>query len=106
MAKAVKKAKPKEEFRDYGAEFNRAVGDNIRGVMRKLEKAGLSVRKPPHLTTLFIRRPLSITWDEFKDIIRSVLQPRIGGVFLTSSTGRMFVCSNKGNRPGRFERWA
>ncbi|KTS34235.1 hypothetical protein NS228_05205 [Methylobacterium indicum] len=97
--------KSKETYRDYGAEFNRALGDNIRGVMRRLEKAGLIVTKLPHLTTLLIRRPMSMSWADFTSAIRSELQPRIGGVFLTSSTGRMFVCSNKGNRPGRFVRY-
>ncbi|BAQ48065.1 hypothetical protein Maq22A_c25955 [Methylobacterium aquaticum] len=96
----------KEDYIYYGAEFNRSLGDNIRGVMRKLEKAGLDVSKPPHLTTLIIRRPLSMSWADFKAIIRSMIQPRIGSVFLTSSTGRMFVCSNRGNRPGRFVRYA
>jgi len=105
MPKAIGKPKTKKTHREYGAEFNRVVGDNIRVAIRKLEKAGLKVRRPPHLTTLFIGRPLSMSWQDFKDILRSILQPRIGGVKLSSSTGRMFICSNRGNQPGRFVRW-
>ena len=48
-----------------------------------------------------------MSWDEFKAVIRAVLQPRIGSVVLSSCrTGRVFLCSNRGNQPGVFQRLA
>ncbi|CAO4145475.1 hypothetical protein LPLAFNJD_LOCUS1950 [Methylorubrum aminovorans] len=93
------------EYKEYTAEFNRAVGDHIAVWMRKLKRSGLEVSKVPHLTAVLIERPASMTWKRFKQILRSVLQPRRGSVLLFShTTGRSFYCSNKGNMPGRFQR--
>ena len=91
----------------YLAETNRALRDNIRWVVAYLERHGITVTRIRHLTTILLERPPSMSWDEFKTIIRSVLQPRIGSVVLSSCrTGRVFLCSNRGNQPGVFQRLA
>jgi hypothetical protein len=89
----------------YVAEFNRAVGDNIRTCKRRLETQGLNVDIVPHKTTLRIERPANMSWPAFKQVLRSVIQPLRGAVLLFSrSTGNVFVCSNAGNQPGQFQR--
>jgi hypothetical protein len=93
------------ETKVYVAEFNRTVGDNIRTCQRRLERQGLNVDSVPHKTTLRIERPADMSWHDFKQILRSVIQPLRGAVLLFSrSTGNVFVCSNAGNQPGRFQR--
>ena len=92
-------------MRRYFAEFNRVVGDNIRGAARSLRRLGLNVMILPRKTSLMIERPRSMSWDEFKAAIRAVLHPRRGSVMISSEfTGRTFICQNSGNRPGLFKR--
>src|SRR5207302_8377437 len=89
----------------YVAEFNRTVGDNSRRCARSLERQGLSVDVVPHKTTLRIARPANMHWVTFLNALRSVIQPIRGAVLLFSkSTGNVFVRSNAGNMPGRFQR--
>jgi hypothetical protein len=86
-------------------EFNRVVGDSIRNAMRVLQSWGLDVQLLPHKTALRIERPDDMSWGDFKRAIRAVLQPHRGSVMISSeSTGRTYVCSNRGNQPGSFER--
>jgi uncharacterized protein YqgV (UPF0045/DUF77 family) len=92
-------------MRTYFGEFNRAVGDNIRRAMSVLRSWGLDVQLMPHKTALRIERPEDMSWADFKRAIRAVLQPRRGSVMISSeSTGRTYVCSNRGNQPGSFQR--
>lgn len=87
----------------YTSEWNRVVGDNVRLAASMLRKTGIEVDILPHKTALSLQRPWSMSWREFKAAIRSVLQPRRGSVLLFSeATGKTFVCSNRGNNPGRF----
>ena len=80
------------------------VGDNIRAVARRLTRAGLPAHTVAHKTTLVIERPAGMTWARFKALIRSILQPKRGSVILFSeTTGRTFLCSNRGNQPGVFQ---
>lgn len=96
----------KRRPRIYLAELNRA-RRNIRWVADFLERYGITITRIRHLTALLLERPPTMTWDEFKDLVRSVLQPRIGSIVLSScATGRVFLCSNRGNQPGRFQRIA
>lgn len=88
----------------YVAEFNRPRGDSIAACAGNLTQRGPSVTRLPHLTTILIERPSDLAWSDFKAAVRSSLQPRRGSVVVAScSTGRVFVCSNRGNRPGRFQ---
>ncbi len=99
--------KPKDKPRLYLAETNRALRDNISWVVDYLERHGITVMRIRHLTALLLERPPSMSWTEFKVVIRAVLQPRIGSVVLSSCrTGRVFLCSNRGNQPGVFQRLA
>ncbi len=101
------KEKAKRRPRLYLAETNRALHDNIRWVVDYLEQHGIIVTRIQHLTTLLLERPPTMTWANFKVVIRSVLQPRIGSIVLSSCrTGRVFLCSNRGNQPGVFQRLA
>lgn len=89
----------------YFGEFNRVIRDNIRVAARLLRRLGLEVRVLPHKTSLLIERPRGMPWSQFTRAVRSVLQPRRGSVMLSSeATGNTFICSNRGNRPGRFVR--
>ncbi len=91
--------------RRYISEWNRTIGDNIRVAARRLRGWGLNVSVLSHKTSLVIERPHGMAWSDFKTAIRSALQPRYGSVLIFSeSTGKSFVCSNRGNRPGRFQR--
>lgn len=84
----------------YFVEFNRAYADTRR-VARRLERRGFSVEIIPHKTTLRIERPPDMTWEQFRNAIRSVLDPRLGAVIVFSTTtGNVFLCSNRGNMPG------
>jgi hypothetical protein len=92
-------------MRCYFCEFNRVIGDNIRNAARMLRRVGLQVQVIPHKTSLRIERPDEMSWTDFTDAIRAVLQPRRGSVMLSSeATGRTFICNNAGNQPGRFRR--
>jgi hypothetical protein len=92
--------------RNYVGEFNRCIGDNIRRCARQLRRLGLDAEPIPHKTALRIGRPEHITWPQFKDAIRSVIQPGRGSVLLFSQhTGNAFVCSNSGNQPGVFQKF-
>lgn len=91
----------------YIAETNRAKHDSIRLAVSILERRGIRVTRIAHLTSVLLERPSEMTWSEFKDVIRTVPQPRIGSVLLTScKTGRAFLCDNRGNQPGVFQRIA
>ena len=91
--------------RSYILETNRAVGDNIRVVARRLIKAGVDVTILPHKTSMAIIRPAWMTWSEFTTLLRSMIQS-IGSLMLFSqSTGNVFICSNRGNRPGEFVKY-
>ncbi|WP_314963950.1 hypothetical protein [Bradyrhizobium cosmicum] len=92
-------------MRTYFGEFNRVIDDNIRRAMRVLQSWGLNVQLLPHKTALRIERPEDMSWADFKRAIRGVLQPRRGSVMISSETsGRTYVCSNRGNQPGAFQR--
>jgi hypothetical protein len=92
-------------MRTYFGEFNRVVGDNIRRAMSVLRSWGLDVQLLPHKTALRMERPDDMTWTDFKRAIRAALQPRRGSAMISSeSTGRTYVCSNRGNQPGSFQR--
>jgi hypothetical protein len=105
--KTKERANHRQKPRLYSAETNRAMRDSIRWVVSFLERHGIKVTRIAHLTSVLLERPPEMTWAEFKDIIRSVPQPRIGSVLLTScTTGRIFLCSNRGNQPGVFQRLA
>ena len=92
-------------MRTYFGEFNRVVGDSIRNAMKILQSWGLDVQLLPHKTALRIERPKDMSWADFKRAIRAVPQPRRGSVMISSeSSGRTYVCSNRGNQPGSFQR--
>lgn len=88
----------------YLAEFNRCLGDNIARVIRWLQRRDYEVERVPQLTALKIRRPKGVTFEEFQDDLRRLLQPRRGSLVLASSSGRSWSCSMRGNRPGDFVR--
>jgi len=99
--------KVKQRRRIYAAETNRAMRDSTRWVKEFLERHGIKVTIIAHRTSVLLERPGTMSWPEFKDLIRLILQPRIGSVLLTScTTGRVFLCSNRGNQPGVFQRLA
>jgi hypothetical protein len=101
------RTRKKGKTRKYLAETNRVLRDNIRWVVDFLERNGIRVTRLAHLTALLLERPSSMSWSEFTAVIRSVLQPWIGSVVISSCwTGRIFLCSNRGNRPGKFQRLA
>ena len=92
-------------YRRYVGEFNRARGDSIRIAARRLSRLGLYVEVLSHKTSLLIDRPMSMSWDDFKRALRSVLDPYRGSLLLFSqATGNTFICSNRGNQPGVFQR--
>lgn len=89
----------------YFAEFNRPRGDSIRVTQRGLCRSGLRASRIAHKTSLIIERPEDMSWQCFKRAIRAELQPRRGSVVIFSErTRNIFLCSNRGNRPGRFQR--
>ena len=89
----------------YFAEFNRPRGDSIRITQRGLRRSGLQTSRIAHKTALMIERPAGMSWQSFKNAIRAELQPRRGSVILFSErTSNTFLCSNRGNQPGRFQR--
>lgn len=90
--------------KQYVTEFNRCVGDRTSTVIGRLEQLGYEVDRLPHLTTLRIRRPFGRTFSDFKNDLRRCVQPQRGSILLSSSTGRSWVCSMRGNRPGTFVR--
>ncbi len=93
--------------RRYVGEFNRAWGDNIRVAARRLMRRGLDVEVLPHKTSLVIDRPSEMNWEEFKDALRAALDPDKGSLLLFSkTTGYIFICSNRGNQRGTFQRVA
>lgn len=92
-------------MRRYFAEFNRVIGDNIRIAARSLNRMGLNASLLPHKTSLVIERPKSMPWAQFRGTILAVLQARRGSVILTSEySGKAWICQNRGNRPGQFQR--
>lgn len=90
--------------RYYVVEFNRAYGDNIRVAARRLERRGLDVEILSHKTSLVVIRPSWMSWSVFQDAIRAALDPTRGSALVMSqSTGKAFICSNRGNQPGVFQ---
>lgn len=89
----------------YVGEFNRCRGDNIRRCARRLNRQGLPTSVIQHKTSLRIVRPADMSWLDFTRAVRGELNPHIGAILIHSrSTGNTFVCRNRGNRPGRFQR--
>lgn len=89
----------------YFAEFNRPRGDSIRRTEAALNRSGLKVSRVAHKTALMIERPTGIDWPTFKTAIRSELQSRRGSVLLFSESSKAtYLCSNRGNKPGVFQR--
>ena len=79
--------------------------DSSRWAADKLERLGIKVRRMAHLTAMLLELPPGMTWVEFKEALKSVLQPGRGSVLVHSRvTGNVFVCNNRGNRPGKFVR--
>ncbi len=90
--------------RRYSAEINRCVGDNIRRAVLALERRGYNVERLPHLTGLMLTLPRGGDFDQLKADLARILQPRRGSLILHSSSGRAWLCSMRGNRPGDFVR--
>ena len=91
----------------YVIETNRARRDSIRWVVDFLERHGFIVDRVAQLTTILVERPATMSWATFKAAIRSVLQRRKGSAVISSCrTGRVFLCDNRGNQPGVFQRLA
>ena len=88
----------------YMAEFNRCIGDNIENVVRRLRARGYEVARIAHKTTILIRRPADVTLARFKSDLALQVQPRIGSVALSSTSGNLWLLDNKGNKPGIFNR--
>ncbi len=94
-----------EFFRQvYLAEFNRATGDNIKNVVRRLRDKGYEASTIRHKTTVLIRRPTDCEFKTFKSDLASLVQPRIGSMVLCSTTGNFWLLDNKGNQPGVFQK--
>lgn len=87
----------------YMAEFNRGLGDNINNVVRKLRRKGYDAIKLGHKTTIIIRRPSDVRFRVMKDDLSELAQNRIGGIILSSTSGKMWRLDNRGNRPGIFQ---
>lgn len=91
--------------RIYVAEFNRCRGDNIRHCARRLDRLGIPTSVISHKTSLRMERPAGMDWPDFARAVRRQINPSIGSVLLHSQrTGNTFLCRNRGNRRGRFER--
>lgn len=96
--------RPIQQF-EYIVETNRVNGDNIARAVSYFERQGIPAERIPHKTTLRLFRPANMTFPTFARIVRGVIQRRIGSLLMFStSTGNAFLCSNRGNRPGRFVR--
>ena len=87
----------------YMAEFNRCVTDNIKNVIRKLRAKGYEVTRVRHKTTVLIQRPKGVSFKEFCDDLNELVQPRIGSVIMSSTSGKFWLLDNKGNSPGIFQ---
>lgn len=96
-------AKKTEHRYRYLGELNRPRWDNMNACIRRLQRAGLDVEKLRHKTAFAVIRPSSMSWTSFLNILRTVLDPKLGSMLLFSQhTGNAFRCDNRGNRPGRF----
>ena len=87
----------------YLAEFNRCIGDNIKNVIRRLRRKGYVVSRIGHKTTILIRRPTGSKFKQFKADLAELVQPKIGSMVLSSTSGRFWLLDNKGNRPGQLQ---
>lgn len=104
MAKETKAAPKGTFFRQvYMAEFNRAKGDNIKNVVSRLRAKGYEVSRIRHKTTIILKRPSTISFDQFKKDLCKLVQKRVGSMVLCSTTGRFWLLDNTGNRPGEFQ---
>lgn len=101
----VERPKKNLAFRKlYMAEFNRCKGDNIANVLRRLRRKGYQATKVGHKTSILIRRPSRQRFAEFKEDLAELIQPRIGGLILSSTSGRFWRMDNTGNKPGILQR--
>lgn len=87
--------------REYVVELNRGDGDSVRKSKRYFERQGIEADLLPHKTTLNLIKPSGMRFARFKRIVARAVQPDIGSVVMFSrSTGNVFICNNRGNRPG------
>lgn len=94
-----------DDYKYYVLETNRARGDNIQRVQRRLERRKYNVELLRHRTCLRVGRPAGVRWRVFEADIFSTLDPHRGSVLLFSeSTGRVYIGNNRGNRPGQLIR--
>ena len=104
MAKSDKTIQSDSLRKMYMAEFNRCKGDTIANVLRRLRRKGYAVSKLGHKTTVLIRRPPHQKFNAFKDDLAELVQPRIGGLILSSTSGKFWRLDNTGNQPGVLQR--
>jgi hypothetical protein len=88
----------------YLAEFNRCKGDSIKNVVRRLRNRGYEVAVIRHKTTVIIRRPSGSTFKQFRSDLAELVQPWIGSMVLSSTSGKFWLLDNKGNQPGVLQR--
>lgn len=88
----------------YLVEFNRCRGDNIKNVIRRLHRKGYEASLIRHKTTVLIKRPLGSRFSDFKDDLLELVQPRIGSLIMSSTSGKFWMLDNKGNFPGIFQK--
>lgn len=87
----------------YVIEFNRSRRDSLSWVIENLKALGYEVeRVPNHLTTIRVDRFKGQRWRAFRRDIRHLLNPKKGSAVVLSDSGKAWVCSMKGNRPGKF----
>lgn len=90
--------------RRYVTEFNRCGGDNITRLIRRLRRLGYEIERVPQPTTITVTPPPGYAFAAVKADLRAQLQPRRGSLILASTSGRVWSCSMRGNRPGDFVR--
>lgn len=93
-------------IKSYVLEYNRPRGDDYRGFIRRLERAGLVVDRLPHKTCLRIRRiPARTPLSDFRTLLIRSMDRRRGSLMLSSLVSkRAWIMDNKGNRPGELVR--
>lgn len=84
----------------YLIEKNRCRGDRVGRMARRLERKGYEVERTLHKTTILLRRPKGNDFATFEEDIAAELQPRRGSAVVCSTSGRQWMCSMGGNRPG------
>jgi hypothetical protein len=63
-----------------------------------------TVERAPQLTAITIKPPKGLAFSDLCDELRELIQPRRDSLTLASTSGRIWSCSNRGNRPGEFVR--